>query len=117
MSYKVIWCERAREDFTLKVRTRRVAQKLLEVAEEALDDHQPPDGGHVNDHGTLYWRRGLTNAERAELDAAEACGHCLDDGREHGYDFLFVYQRINDGWEILALLDSKDIGWGLEYLY
>ncbi len=117
MPYVVEWSEQAIEDLLTKVRTERVASELYELAQVALDDHVPPDGGVVEAHGTIFWRRGLTTQQRAELDKAETAGQdCDAPGVERAYSFRFVYRRrgrFGHGWHIIALFHESDIAGGL----
>ncbi|MCW2899053.1 MAG: hypothetical protein JWO67_1318 [Streptosporangiaceae bacterium] len=115
--YTVVFSARAVEDLLLKVRTERVKSDLRRVAEVALDDHCPPDGGVVREHGTVYWRRGLTTERRHELNRAETRGTDCDDGtREQAYNFVFVYRRrgaLGGGWYIIMLLHIGEFGAGI----
>jgi len=117
VSYTVEWSERALEDLVTKVRTRRVAEELHRVAAEALNDHSPPDGGQT-EHGSVYWRRGLTVRQRSALESAETGGRDCDGLIEQAWDFLLVYKRRNGfgTWRIIAVERLDDINEGLAKL-
>ena len=83
----VEWLDQAIEDLFIKVQTERVAEELRAVAEVAVGDHYPPDGGA---HPPLYWRRGLTRETRHRIDtSSNGVGH---DAVDQAWNYMLVYK-------------------------
>lgn len=117
--YVVRWKHRALTDLRAKVKTPHVRKYLIYVSRTSLHRHFPLWGGTTVDR--LLWRRGVTEQDEIELDAAESHGIDLDDAEEHSRDFVLVYHR-NDttdptpGFEINGVLTNGELVAGLPQL-
>jgi len=113
--YDVEWTERAYEDLCVKVKSEAVAQKLIDVSEQALDAPESDDGGQL---GPLLWRRGLTPQCRAELDTADPLDGPTSTS-ENAWDFVLVYKRrgfARSGYQVIAVLTNGELAAGLDDL-
>lgn len=112
MPCTVEWSPRALEDLFTKVTTERVAEELRRVANSSLDCHGPPDGGPVNLHGSVYWRRGVPCGEQAPPGRRNRRDE-LDE--EQAHDFILVYHRrgrAGEGWYVIAVLHVSEVAFG-----
>ena len=102
-----IWCAEARADLRAKVRSPRVRRELALISKSHLGEPDGDDGKWV---GPNYWRRGITPAQRALLDADPA--HLSEDGDE-AWNYVLVYKRRAGGlggFEVLGVYTNAEFG-------
>lgn len=109
--YHADWTHQAVNDLRVKVKTTPVRRYLFEVSRTCLHRHFPLWGG-ATPHQIL-WRRGVNEQDEARLENAEARDEDLDDGQEHGRDFVLVYRRLPAGarpaFEIMSVLTNGEL--------
>jgi hypothetical protein len=114
MHCTVEWSPRAVEDLFAKVTTERVADELRRIADSSLDCPKPPDGGPVNQHGSVYWRRGVPCGEQAPAPSRRNRRDGSSD-EEQAHDFILVYHRrgrAGEGWYVIAVLHVSEVAFG-----
>ncbi|CAL9658720.1 hypothetical protein SUDANB95_06878 [Actinosynnema sp. ALI-1.44] len=108
----VVWSRAATEDLFVKV-SPEVAEELVEVAREILDEPPSKDGGPIIGG---WWRRGISRRRRMEIDAAERAGAELDTPGDHAWNYILVYDRLNGPrrrFRVLAVFSAGELGAGI----
>jgi hypothetical protein len=112
--YRADWTHQAVNDLRIKVKTRLVRKYLFDVSRTCLHRHFPVWGGTTPQQ--ILWRRGVNEQDETRLELAESDGDDLDDGHEHGRDFVLVYRRMPSGalpaFEIMSVLTNGELAAG-----
>jgi hypothetical protein len=113
---EVEWHDAAAEDLLVKVGSD-VAGELVRIAPLLLTSspvERGKDGGRL---GQFFWRRGLSEQRRNELDSEEKRGEDHDDEGKHSWDFVYVYKASNlPGYDfkVLVVLSNEELGAALD---
>jgi hypothetical protein len=112
--YRADWTHQAVNDLRKKVKTGLVRKYLLGVSRTCLYRHFPVWGGSTPQQ--ILWRRGVNVQDETRFELAESDADDLDDGEEHGRDFVLVYRRLPTGalpvFEIISVLTNGELAAG-----